>query len=102
MPVNIAPESTIEMRVWAEAETVCLSVSNVGVEIPANELPSIFDKFHRVPSTDPWKKGGTGLGLALIQKLIHHLNGSIRAESATERTCFTVELPLTQQSRRPA
>ena len=44
-------------------------VINTGVEIPTAELPRIFDKFYRIPSNDPWKQGGTGLGLALVQKL---------------------------------
>lgn len=71
-----------------------LQVLNSGVEIPAHELPRIFDKFYRVPSSDPWKQGGTGLGLALVQKQIEHLAGCIQVESASGRTCFTVEIPV--------
>ncbi|MGL6137732.1 MAG: CBS domain-containing protein, partial [Planktothrix sp.] len=44
-------------------------------EIPEQELPRIFEKFYRVPNSDPWKQGGTGLGLALVQKLVAQLNG---------------------------
>ncbi|UBF25918.1 GAF domain-containing protein [Kovacikia minuta CCNUW1] len=89
------PGSTLHFKVWAEAAKICLSVSNTGVKIPVEEISAIFDKFHRVPNTDPWKQGGTGLGLALVQKLVNHLSGSIRVESTAEQTCFTVELPLT-------
>lgn len=71
-----------------------LQVTNTGVEIPATELPRIFNKFYRVPSADPWKQGGTGLGLALIKKLTQHLGGSISVHSAGGATCFTVEFPL--------
>ncbi len=67
---------------------------NTGVEIPQNELPRIFDKFYRVPSADPWKQGGTGLGLALVQKLVQHINGEIKVTSGNHQTCFTIELPL--------
>lgn len=69
-------------------------VTNSGVEIPARELPYIFDKFYRVPSADPWKQGGTGLGLALIKGLVHQLGGAIHVQSKDNQTQFTVALPL--------
>lgn len=70
-----------------------LKVSNSGVEIPTSELPHIFDKFYRIPSADPWKQGGTGLGLALVKNLTEHLGGCISVESTSQETCFTVEIP---------
>ena len=79
---------------WKKSEMLQLCVSNSGVEIPAHERSRIFEKFYRIPSADPWQRGGTGLGLALVQKLITHLGGSIRVESACAQTSFTVELPL--------
>lgn len=57
------------------------------------ELPKIFDKFYRCPNADPWKQGGTGLGLALVKKLVERLQGKIQVTSADEWTKFTVELP---------
>ncbi|MDX2230201.1 MAG: ATP-binding protein [Leptolyngbyaceae cyanobacterium bins.349] len=71
-----------------------LNVCNFGVEIPPTELKHIFEKFYRIPGGDRWKQGGTGLGLALVQKMTEHLGGSIHVESAQKRTCFTVKLPL--------
>ncbi len=62
-------------------------------EIPADQLPRIFEKFYRVPKADRWKRGGTGLGLALVQKLIEHLQGTIQVESSGGWTTFTVQLP---------
>ncbi len=75
-----------------EAEATIFTISN-SAEIPAVELPRIFDKFYRVPNTDPWKQGGTGLGLALVQKLVSQLQGTIFVESASGWTTFTVQLP---------
>ncbi|AFY84938.1 hybrid sensor histidine kinase/response regulator [Oscillatoria acuminata] len=71
-----------------------LKVSNFGLEIPATELTHVFDKFYRVPSSDPWKHGGTGLGLALVRKQTEYIGGQIKVTSALGETCFTVELPL--------
>lgn len=71
-----------------------LSVCNSGVEIPAKELPQIFEKFYRIPSADFWKEGGTGLGLALVKKLVDYLGGTLSVNSAFGQTCFTIELPI--------
>jgi len=62
-------------------------------EIPAMELPKIFEKFYRVPNSDRWKQGGTGLGLALVQKLVEHLQGTLQVESQKGWTTFTMKLP---------
>lgn len=75
-----------------------LCVCNSGIEIPPHELLRIFDKFYRIPKTDPWKQGGTGLGLALVQQLVKQLGGSIHVSSANNQTCFTVILPSQTKS----
>ncbi len=68
------------------------------VEIPSAELPHIFEKFYRVNHAPPWK-GGTGLGLALVQKLVECLGGTILVESSNGWTTFTVELPEVKVAR---
>jgi signal transduction histidine kinase len=72
---------------------VAISISNSGVEIVPHEQVRIFDKFYRVPNTDPWKHGGTGLGLALVKRLVNHVNGKIEVVSQKNWTTFTVYLP---------
>ena len=78
----------------ATPSTIQLQVINSGTEIPERELPRVFDKFYRLQRADPWKQGGTGMGLALVQKLVELLGGGIRAESHESLVTFTVELPL--------
>ncbi|WP_346289745.1 GAF domain-containing sensor histidine kinase [Sphaerothrix gracilis] len=78
----------------AKPDQMQFCITNTGIEIPAAEMPRIFDKFYRVPSADPWKQGGTGLGLALVQKLLLHLQGEIQASSGQNQTCFTFDLPI--------
>lgn len=74
-------------------EGLQLSVTNSGVEIPAGERERIFDKFYRLPNNDPWKHGGTGLGLALVKKLVERLGATIQIESGNSQTTFTVKFP---------
>ena len=83
----------IELALQQMEKYLQLCVSNTGVEIPPDELPRIFDKFYRVPTSDPWRQGGTGLGLALVKRLVQRLGGEIQAESAAGRTSFAVRLP---------
>jgi len=61
-------------------------------EISAEQLPRIFEKFYRIPQSDRWQQGGTGLGLALVQKLVEHLQGTIHVNSHQGWTTFTVTL----------
>lgn len=86
--------ATIKLQGWVNDSTFYLSICNSGTDIPAEELTHVFDKFYRVPNDNPWKQSGTGLGLALVKKLLTHMKGSIQVSSASGLTCFTIGLPL--------
>ncbi|MGP1386241.1 MAG: CHASE2 domain-containing protein [Thainema sp.] len=87
------PTERITVRAVAVSQHLMIQVQNSGAEIPAAELPRIFDKFYRVASGDRWQQGGTGLGLALIKKLTELLGGEICVTSRDNLTTFTVQLP---------
>ncbi|MEM7555630.1 MAG: GAF domain-containing protein [Cyanobacteria bacterium P01_A01_bin.84] len=78
-------------------EKICVSVSNSGVEIPPEEHESIFEKFYRIPSHDPWKHGGTGIGLALVKKLVELLGATIQLDSQAGKTTFTIQFLIENQ-----
>jgi PAS domain S-box-containing protein len=78
---------------YPPAGGVQIDVSNSGVRIPTEELLRIFDPFYRIPKNDPWKHGGTGLGLALVKKLLVRLQGKIDVTSTQDWTTFTIEIP---------
>ncbi len=88
----------ITLTARPEQDWIQFRVSNSGVEIPAAELSRIFDRFYRIPSSDRWQQGGTGLGLTLVQKLVEHLRGTLQVTSEAGITCFTINLPLGLES----
>ncbi|MCS6813195.1 MAG: GAF domain-containing protein [Cyanobacteria bacterium] len=82
---SVAPSSSLRL--------FQIAVTNTGTEISVEEQSRIFEKFYRIPNADPWKYGGTGLGLALVKKLMTRLGGSIHVESQAGWVKFTILLP---------
>lgn len=88
------PGEQITVTVTPTPHQIQLQVTNFGSEIPASELQHIFEKFYRITQLDRWKQGGTGLGLALVKRLVEHLGGEITVSSGNGKTSFTLTLPL--------
>jgi signal transduction histidine kinase len=71
-----------------------VSVADTGVGIPPEELPHVFERFHRVRSTRSRSFEGSGIGLALVRELVQLHGGTIEVESRLDRgTTFTITLP---------
>ena len=83
---------SIRLTISKIEQGIRLQLTNTGVTIPADQLSHIFEKFYRVPSLDHFNQGGTGLGLALVQKMVALLGGVIAAESADNVTTFRIDL----------
>ena len=87
-------EGQIKVSLRSGPGCVELSVMDTGVGIAAEELPRIFERFHRVPTTRSRTLEGTGIGLALVQELVTIHGGTIQAQSVEgEGTTFTVSVP---------
>ncbi len=84
----------IRISATVQSTWVDLHITNIGVEIPPSEIPHIFKKFYRIPKSDRWQHGGTGLGLALAQKLAEVLGGYLLVTSGQQATTFTLRLPI--------
>ncbi len=88
-------EGSISVEVSADEDHSVLSVTDTGVGIPAEELPNIFDRFHRVQNTGGRTFEGTGIGLSLIRELVQLHGGTVVVESAKDRgSNFTVRIPF--------
>ncbi|MEP7101120.1 MAG: ATP-binding protein [Burkholderiales bacterium] len=88
-------EGEIEVGLAIEGAEVHLGVRDTGVGIAADELPRIFERFHRVVGARARTQEGSGIGLALVQELVRLHGGSISATSTPGAgSCFTVSIPL--------
>jgi PAS domain S-box-containing protein len=71
-----------------------VSVSDEGIGIQPEDLPTIFSDFHQLDSSETRTYGGLGLGLAFVQRIIQAHQGDVRVESQPDRgTRLTIAIP---------
>lgn len=87
-------EGEIVVRLRGLGDAVELAVSDTGTGIPAEELPRLFERFHRVQGAHGRSYEGSGIGLAMVQELVRMHGGSVRVESRVGAgSTFFVALP---------
>jgi PAS domain S-box-containing protein len=85
---------TIWIKTALSGDGVMLTVRDNGIGIAAEDLPHIFDRFYRADSARPADKGGAGLGLAIVRKVVDAHGGGLNVESVPgEGSTFYVWLP---------
>ena len=85
----------IRVRLEAEGDAAVLTVADTGVGVSAEELPRLFERFHRIEGTAARTHEGSGIGLALVQDLVRLHGGSISVSSELGRgTTFRVRVPF--------
>ncbi len=86
--------SVISIDICQKHDTIELSVKDMGLGIPEDELEEVFDKFIQSSKTRS-KSGGTGLGLAISKQIISDHKGHIWAENNPDGgTIFKFALPM--------
>lgn len=87
-------EGEISVSLRDAGDKVELEVRDTGVGIPSEEIPRLFDRFHRVATSRSRTHEGSGIGLALVQELTKLHGGTVRVESVLgEGTAFLVSIP---------
>ena len=71
-----------------------VSVTNEGDTIPPEELPLVFDRFHKLDKSRAQNRDGWGLGLYIVKNIIDRHGENISVTSQNGRTEFTFTLPL--------
>ncbi|PSB18916.1 hybrid sensor histidine kinase/response regulator [filamentous cyanobacterium CCP2] len=99
-PITVT--ATVQLRHGAVPYPwMILEVCNSGITIPLEEQERIFDPFYRIPQSDRWKRGGTGLGLSLVKKFTSLLGGQIEVSSTSNSVCFRILLPMKEFEATP-
>lgn len=85
----------ISIRLRRQGMHAALEIADTGVGIAANEIPRLFERFHRVEGTQGRTHEGSGIGLALVRELVKLHAASIDVASESGRgTSFRVLMPF--------
>lgn len=91
---------TISVNLYQRGDRLHIDVSDTGHGISSDKLAHIFEPFYT--TGDMGEAKGTGIGLALTQEIISHLNGTITAESQVGKgTTFHIVMPIQNRSADP-
>ncbi|MFK0194887.1 SpoIIE family protein phosphatase [Kitasatospora sp. NPDC090308] len=88
-------DGSITVAVEARDGEAVVTVADTGIGVPDEEMPRLFERFHRIENARSRSNEGSGIGLALVQELVGLHGGSITAASVEgEGTRFTIRLPF--------
>ena len=87
------PGETVEVAIQADAGQVKLAVSNPGEPIPPDQVPLVFERFHRADPSRLRQSDGSGLGLSITRSIVEAHGGYIDLDSESTGTVFTITLP---------
>ncbi len=85
---------TVTLTVRCASDTLAIAVRDTGIGIRRENLERLFQNFGEEEGATSSKYGGTGLGLALSQKICRLMGGDIAVESTLGKgSCFTIRVP---------
>jgi PAS domain S-box-containing protein len=88
-------EIKVSIDTDASGNVARVRIADTGVGMSAEQLPRVFERFHRVDGAQGRSFEGTGIGLALVQELVKLHGGTIGVSSLPGRgTIFTIQLPF--------
>ncbi len=86
---------TVSTAVDNAKQRAVVEVCDTGIDIGAEDLPHVFERFYRANKARPISEGGTGLGLAISHRIIELHGGTIQVDSMLNQgSCFHIRLLL--------
>ena len=93
--VKFCPQQgTLGLRITTGDSKIYLTVENDGETIPPEELPLVFDRFHKLDKSRSQNRDGWGLGLYIVKTIVCSHGEDISVTSKDGKTAFTFTLPL--------
>ena len=93
--VKFCPEGgTLGLKIKSGGNKIYISVSNEGETIPPEELPLVFDRFHKTDKSRSQNRDGWGLGLYIVKTIVCSHGENISVSSRDGKTEFTFTMPL--------
>ena len=88
------PGSCLTLRLYRDAQKAYVSIKDIGETIPPDDLPFIFDRFHKSDPSRSLDKDGVGLGLYLVKSIInsHDEDIAVKSEDGATEFVFTLKL----------
>ena len=87
-------EGKLGLTIRAAGNKIYVSISNEGETIPPEELPLVFDRFHKMDKSRSQNRDGWGLGLYIVKTIVCSHGEDISVSSKNGLTEFTFTLPL--------
>ena len=87
-------EGTLGLSIREGENKAYISVSNEGQTIPPEELPLVFDRFHKIDKSRSQNRDGWGLGLYIVKTIVCSHGENISVTSRDGKTEFTFTMPL--------
>ena len=93
--VKFCPDGgTLGLKIKEGGNKIYISVSNEGETIPPEELPLVFDRFHKTDKSRSQNRDGWGLGLYIVKTIVCSHGENISVSSRDGKTEFTFTMPL--------
>lgn len=88
------PGSCLTLRLYRDAQKAYVSIKDIGETIPPDDLPFIFDRFHKSDRSRSLDRDGVGLGLYLVKSIInsHDEDIAVKSEDGATEFVFTLKL----------
>jgi len=96
-----AQGGVIGLELWKQGGRAYVSVENHGKTIPSDELPHIFDRFHKADKSRGIDREGVGLGLYIVKTILDNHNEDIFVTSSDGVTTFMFSLTVTKEAKEP-
>ncbi|WP_332643171.1 sensor histidine kinase [Aeromicrobium sp.] len=88
------PKTVVTVRMHVEATEVVIEIHDNGPGIAPDLLPTLFDRFTRGDSSRTRASGGAGLGMSLVEAIMHGHGGTANVTSEPGNTTFALRMPI--------